>query len=77
MSSKAIRFYLCAILAGVSIVPTVHAAVPTYVSDALTAAVTTLTDYMGAAAPHVLASVAIIGGLTLIVRLLKRAFVGD
>jgi hypothetical protein len=76
MISKFSKFYLGASVALYSIVPTVHAAVPTYVSDALTAAETTLTEYMGAAAPKVLSAVAIVAALGLIVRLVKRALSG-
>ena len=53
-----------------------NAVPPAYVIDALTAAEATLTDYMSAAAPKVLAAVSIVAALGLIVRLVKRALSG-
>jgi len=50
---------------------------PAYVTDALTAAETTLTEYVGAAAPKVLSAVAIVAALGLIVRMVKRAMSGS
>lgn len=50
---------------------------PSYVTDALTAAESTLTDYMSAAAPKVLSAVAIVAALGLIVRLVKRSLSGS
>lgn len=50
-----------------------HAAVPTYVSTALTNAQTTLTEYIEAAAPFLFAVCTIIAAIFLIVRLIKRA----
>lgn len=50
---------------------------PAYVTDALTAAESTLTEYMGAAAPKVLSAVAIVAALNLVVRLVKRALSGS
>lgn len=50
---------------------------PAYVTDALTAAESTLTDYMSAAAPKVLSAVAIVAALGLIVRLVKRSLSGS
>lgn len=49
---------------------------PAYVTDALTSAQTTLEEYVTAAAPKVLASVAIVAALGLIIRLVKRALSG-
>jgi len=50
---------------------------PAYVTDALTAAESTLTEYVGAAAPKVLSAVAIVAALGLIVRMVKRAMSGS
>lgn len=56
---------------------TVASAVPpAYVTDALTEANSTLTEYVGAAAPKVLTAVAILAALGLIVRLVKKAMSG-
>jgi len=50
---------------------------PAYVTDALTSAETTLTEYVGAAAPKVLSAVAIVAALGLIIKLVKRAMSGS
>lgn len=50
-----------------------QAAVPAYVSTALTSAQTTLTEYIEAAAPMLFAVTIIIAAIFLIVRFLKRA----
>jgi len=49
------------------------AAVPAYITSALTSAQTTFTEYVEAAAPMVFALVVIIGAVFLVVRLVKRA----
>lgn len=52
------------------------AAVPTYVSDALTAAQTQFTEYLGAAAPVFLTAIAAVAGILLIAKMIKRAMKG-
>ena len=49
------------------------AAVPTYVSTALTNAQTTLTEYIEAAAPFLFAVTILVAAIFLIVRFIKRA----
>ena len=49
------------------------AVVPTYISDALTSAQTTFTDYLTAAAPAVFAMTIILAAFFLVVRLIKKA----
>jgi len=49
------------------------AAVPAYVSTALTSAQTTLTEYIEAAAPMMFAVTIIVASVFLIVRFVKRA----
>ena len=51
----------------------VQAAVPTYVSTALTNAQTTLTEYIEAAAPFLFAVTILVAAIFLIVRFIKRA----
>jgi len=51
----------------------VQAAVPAYVTTALSSAQTTLTEYIEAAAPMLFAVTIIIAAIFLIVRFLKRA----
>lgn len=51
----------------------VQAAVPTYVSTALTNAQTTLTEYIEAAAPFLFAVTIIVAAIFLVVRFIKRA----
>lgn len=50
-----------------------QAAVPTYVSTALTNAQTTLTEYIEAAAPFLFAVTIIVAAIFLVVRFIKRA----
>lgn len=52
------------------------AAVPTYVSSALTDAQTQFTEYLGAAAPVFLTSIAAVAGILLIAKMIKRAMKG-
>jgi len=49
------------------------AAVPAYITSALTSAQTTFVEYVEAAAPMVFALVTIIAAVFLVVRLVKRA----
>lgn len=49
-----------------------HAAAPAWVADAITAANTTFTEYLGAAAPVAAAVVAVFGGFKLIMGLISR-----
>jgi len=51
----------------------VSAAVPAYVSTALTSAQTTLTEYIEAAAPFLFAVTIIVAAIFLTVRFIKRA----
>lgn len=50
-----------------------HAAVPAYVTTALTSAQTTLTEYIEASAPFLFAVTIIISAIFLIVKMIKRA----
>jgi len=67
------RFSL-SLLAFVAAAPVVaSAAVPAYVTTALTSAQTTLTEYIEAAAPMLFAVTIIISAIFLIVKMVKRA----
>lgn len=77
MNKHLVKFSPFALVMGAMFFATEALAVPpAYVTDALTEANTTLTEYVGAAAPKVLAAVAILAALALIVRLVKKAMSG-
>jgi hypothetical protein len=67
-----IRLMLLSMLAMIAPV-SAFAVVPTYISDALTSAQTTFTDYLTAAAPSVFAMTIILAAFFLVVRLIKKA----
>lgn len=61
------------VVAAVASPAAAFAAVPSYVSTALTSAQTTLTEYIEAAAPMLFATTIIIAAIFLVVRMIKRA----
>lgn len=66
---------LLAVVSGLALAApvAVQAAVPAYVSTALTSAQTTLTEYIEAAAPFLFAVTILVAAIFLIVRFIKRA----
>lgn len=69
------KWYLSTMLAlfGMFLSAGASAAVPAYVSTALTSAQTTLTEYIEAAAPFLFAVTILVAAIFLIVRFIKRA----
>lgn len=49
------------------------AVAPAYITDAITTATTTFTDYISAAAPGLFSIITIVAGLFLVVKLLKKS----
>jgi hypothetical protein len=69
-----LKKYLAVVLGLFSLAPAMAlAAVPAYVSTALTSAQTTLTEYIEAAAPFLFAVTILVAAIFLIVRFIKRA----
>ena len=59
---------------GLALVSTEAGAVaPAYITDAITTATTTFTDYISAAAPGLFSIITIVAGLFLVVKLLKKS----
>ncbi len=50
-----------------------NATAPAYITDAITTATTTFTDYISAAAPGLFSIITIVAGLFLVVKLLKKS----
>lgn len=61
------------VVGGVALPGMSFAVAPAYITDAITTATTTFTDYISAAAPGLFSIITIVAGLFLVVKLLKKS----